>query len=154
MTSVLFHSFRSSSALHKFSKIIANGSKMSLFCSLSTLRGISSSLAGFKIFYLSYHSSLYSLPLSLILIILASWLRLTLPVKKSKKGISLFNTISNCPFSPLSIGSLFPLSLSCYRCIIRIHLFCLAIYPILCLDFSDFAIILHCCVILLHSSVI
>lgn len=99
MTSVLFHSFRSSSVLLKFSKIIANDYEISLFCSLSILRRVSSSSAGLKIFYLSYPCSLYSLPLSLIVIILASWLRLTLVVKKSKKGISLFNTISNHPLS-------------------------------------------------------
>lgn len=151
MTSVLFHSFRSSSVLHKFSKIIANGSEMSLFCSLSILRGISSSPAGLKIFYLSYGSSLYSLPLSLTLIILASSLRLTLLVKKSKKSISLFNTTSNYPFSPLSSRSL---SLSCYRCITRIHLFFALLFtPFCALTFLILPSFLHCCIILLHSSV-
>lgn len=158
MTSVLFHSFRSSSVLHKFSKIIANGYEMSLFCSPSILRGVSSSSAGLKIFYLSYPSSLYSLPLSLIVIILASWLRLTLVVKKSKKGMSLFNTISNHPLSSrlADLSSLclatdvlaeYIFFLCCYSSLFVPWLFC----------FSDFAFFFFFYIVALfffHSSVI
>lgn len=132
MTSVLFHSFRSSSVLHKFSKIVANDSRMSLFCSLSILKGICLSSAGLKIFCLRHGPVFYSLSLSLRLIILASWLRLTLLAKKSKKGINFFDIISNHIFSPLSTRSPFPLSLSCYKYLTGIAIFfCIAIYPIL-----------------------
>lgn len=123
MTSVLFHSFRSSSVLHKFSKIVANDSKMSLFCSLSILKGFCLSSAGLKTFFLSYCPVLFSLSLFLRLIILASWLRLTLLVKKSKKGINTFDIISNNIFSPLSSRSPFSLSFSCYKCITELDLF-------------------------------
>lgn len=139
MTSVLFHSFRSSSVLHKFSKIVANDSRMSLFCSLSILKGICLSSAGLKIFCLRHGPVLYSLSLSLRLIILASCLRLTLLAKKSKKGINFFDIISNHIFSPLSTRSLFPLSLSCYKYLTGIAIFfCIAIYSILTFPIMPF----------------
>lgn len=96
---------------------------MSLFCSLSILKGICLSSAGLKIFCLRHGPVLYSLSLSLRLIILASWLRLTLLAKKSKKGINFFDIISNHIFSPLSTRSPFPLSLSCYKYLTGIAIF-------------------------------